>query len=846
MWGYRAGREAEAKQIEAEFDRRADTRVALTRQIVAYYQSGLYALKSLFEGSDAVTPEEFRDVAVDVMTRHPGVSALEWVPVVPAAERNEFEAAVSRALGRPFHITERGADGSMVRAADRPEYFPVTYVEPATTNDRVLGLDVLTAFSRPQLERARRTAQFTITPRFQLVQGGTGVVMAWPVFNRGVDETTGRLCRGFVQGVFRIDEMMEHSQLPFPPATLDELYLDAGVQDGYSRVLYARWGDANPPSAPLAESDMRRGLYREFPIDLGGRKWLALYRPPAAWLAEQDTHQPERWLVTNLLIVALLASLVTVMGRRTISIQREVESRTTELNESRRQLASLLHALPGVAYRCTWREHLDEVVFVSEGSLQLSGYAAEEFITRQVFFRDLIHPEDLAVVRERTRAALTAKQEFEVEYRIRTRTGETKWVLSRGRGVYTADGQLAFYEGLMVDLTGQRQAEAEKMAMERRLLESQKLESLGLLAGGIAHDFNNILTGILGHANLARCAPASETELVEHLRQIEAGAARAAELCQQMLAFSGRGRFVTETVDLNRIVRDTLPLLQGSLPVRARLQLALAPEPVLVTGDATQFRQIAMNLILNAGEALPPAGGQVAVRSGRRAFDATFLAGVRGQNNLAAGDYVFLEVHDTGCGMTPETIAKIFDPFFTTKFTGRGLGLAAVLGIVRGHAGGLRVDSEPGKGSIFTLLLPPAANTQLTAVRPGTATPWRTSGRVLVVDDEISVREIAARMLSSFGFTVVTASDGVDGLRQFRASPRSFDFVFLDLTMPGLDGIETLTALRATAADIRVMLVSGYSENEQIAQLGKDGRLVFLQKPFARARLEQKLKELLA
>ncbi len=836
-------RSLENERIVAEFSHRADGREALARQIVDYYATGVYALKSLFEGSGDVTRTEFRNSSSDILARYPGITALEWVPLVPQSRRKEFEAATAREIGRPFQITERRPDGTIGPAASRPEYYPILYVEPAVRNERAFGYDAGTSPSRPSLDRARATGQFVITAQFQLVQGNRGVVMTWPVFDSPESGRGARAFQGFVQGVFRVDELLAQTHLRSPTTSLEMLYVDDSNPDPANRILYAWLGDGSSEmAARLGEAAFRQSLHREYPFSIGGRRWIALYRPTATWLAEQRTWQPELWLVAGLLVTVLLAVLVATLALRAASIAREVADRTAELTESRRQLSGLLHALPGVAYRCAYDRRL-HVVFLSEGALPLTGYRPDQLISGEIPLETLIDPEDLEHVRRVIADAVATRRDAEVECRIRTREGPEKWVLARGRGIYGNDGGLLFFEGLAIDVTGRRQAEAEKLSIERKLLESQKLESLGLLAGGIAHDFNNLLTGILGHANLARTSAGVSEGVLNHLRNVETGATRAAELCQQMLAYSGRGRFLVEPLDLNQLIRDTLPLLQSSL-VRARVRSELAGQPVVVTGDVTQLRQVVMNLVMNAADALPPTGGDIRIRTGRREFNDAELARARVGETCAPGNYAFLEITDTGCGMDPATQARIFDPFFTTKFTGRGLGLAAALGIVRSHSGALNVESEPGRGSVFTLILPACAEPLTDTGEASTATPWRRGGRVLVVDDEAPVREVAAQMIRTFGFFVVVAADGAEAVKTV-GRDAAFDLVFLDLTMPGLDGIETLTQLRKIAPRIRVLLVSGYSENERIADLASDGTVVFMQKPFTRAKLEQKLREAL-
>ncbi|MEO7701924.1 MAG: CHASE domain-containing protein [Opitutus sp.] len=837
-------RHAEVQQLEAEFGRRADVRNALTRETLSFYESGVYALKSLFEGSDRVSRAEFQRVAADILVRCPGITALEWVPWVRANARAQQERETSLELGRPFYFTEPAPDGTMARAADRPDHYPVLFVEPFAGNERALGYDISNAPTRPLLERARSSQQMVVSGKFQLVQSRPGVVMIWPLFVSDPGSTTEQHFRGFVQGVFRLDEMLSQTEIRSPATATEMLYLDGSASTAEQRILGYRGQRAadSQPSAAL-EAEFRQGLHREHSIDFGGRKWIVLYRPSLAWLSEQRDALAALRLAVGLLVTALATGLIAIFLRRHWAVQQIVSERTAELSESRRHLTSLLRALPGMAYRCTYKERMS-VVYLSEGAFGLTGYQPDEFTSENVHFRDLIHPDDQALVRSATRTSLQTRTDVEVEYRIRPRSGPEKWILSRGRGIYDESGALICFEGLAIDITARKQAEAEKFAMERKLLESQKLESLGLLAGGIAHDFNNLLTGIMGHANLARFQPEVEPEISDHLRKIEAGAARAAELCQQMLAYSGRGNFLIEPVDLNQLVRETLPLLQGSLSSRARLELVLGSEPNVVMADATQLRQIAMNLILNAADALGASGGDITVSGGRRYFGEDFLALAHAADSLRPGQYVFLEVRDTGCGMSAETMAKIFDPFFTTKFTGRGLGLAAVLGIVRGHSGALRVESEVDRGSTFTLLLPPSTKVLPRGNNSLTSTPWKRAGSALVIDDEESVRNVSAALLRSFGLTVVCASNGSDGIERFREDPNRFDLVLLDLTMPGLDGEETLARLRAIAPEIRVLLISGYSENDRITQMAVNGPLLFLQKPFTRGALEQKLHEI--
>ncbi len=393
------------------------------------------------------------------------------------------------------------------------------------------------------------------------------------------------------------------------------------------------------------------------------------------------------------------------------------------------------------------------------------------------------------------------------------------------------------------------EAEAERERFESRLQETQKLESLGVLAGGIAHDFNNLLTSILGNANLARLDLPPQSPADGALEQIERTSLRAADLCRQMLAYAGKGRFVVQPVNVSQLVQDTTHLLQVSISKKAVLKLDLTPGLAPVMADASQLRQIVMNLVINASEAIGDRSGVIALHTGMMRAERRQLEEYHSAANLPEGDYVFIEVSDTGCGMTADVRARIFEPFFTTKFTGRGLGLAAALGIVRGHRGGLKVYSEPGKGTLFRLLLPLAPG----AVAPASVEPsgpaadvWRGSGRILVADDEETVRAVVARLLESLGFTVTVAADGREAVRIFEADPKAFVMVVIDLTMPHLDGTEAFAHMRRLQPAVRVLLMSGFSEQDATVTFAGKGLAGFIQKPFELANLRQKIREAFA
>lgn len=378
-----------------------------------------------------------------------------------------------------------------------------------------------------------------------------------------------------------------------------------------------------------------------------------------------------------------------------------------------------------------------------------------------------------------------------------------------------------------------REAEEGRRNLEAKMLQAQKLESLGVLAGGIAHDFNNLLTSVIGYSDLARSELPAHSSARELLDEAVTGARRAAELTQQMLAYSGKGTLTTEPVQLSALVSDITRLLEVSISKKCVLRFDLMEDLPVCQGDATQLRQVIMNLIINASDAIGDRSGVIAITTGVAWCDREYLAENFIDDNLSEGLYVHLEVADTGSGMTPETRAKIFDPFFTTKFTGRGLGLAAVLGIVRGHKGAIRVYSELGRGTTFKMLLPADPNVELAQPVPDPeAEQWRGSGSILVVDDEESIRGLMRHALLKMGFEVVTANDGREGVEAFRKMADANPLVLLDLTMPHLDGAAAFAELRRIRPDVRVILMSGYSEHPSATQFAGKGLAGFIQKPF--------------
>lgn len=394
------------------------------------------------------------------------------------------------------------------------------------------------------------------------------------------------------------------------------------------------------------------------------------------------------------------------------------------------------------------------------------------------------------------------------------------------------------------DLTEQKRAEGLRRRLEHQLQQAQKLESLGVLAGGIAHDFNNLLMAVLGHAELALEDLPPRTPARQNLAEISAAARRASDLCRQMLAYSGRATLALDAVDLSPLVADILDGLGPALPGSPQIEFHVSRDLPPVKADRTQLRQAICNLLLNAAEAVEK-GGRILVSIGAGQYDAQTLKNTEMAPELPAGTYVHVEVADTGAGIAPEVRPRVFEPFFSTKFSGRGLGLAAVLGIVRAHQGAITLASEPGRGTIATLLFPASlAPAQELGARPPAAKAEH-RGTVLVADDEDAVRQVAARIFERQGCHVLTATDGREAVDAYAAHLGDIDLVVLDLTMPHLDGAQALAEIRRLDPNARVVLTSGFSEHDIAARFAGQALSGVMQKPYSVAQVRELLARLL-
>ncbi|GFO68368.1 hypothetical protein GMLC_19470 [Geomonas limicola] len=790
MWLFESKRIQNQRQSVAELTRQVSYEIQeqLNRSL-----SATYALAAVIrqENGDLIN---FQQLAREMLQLYPGVSTLMIAP----------GGVISQAV-------------------------------PLKGNERAIGHNILTDPRRnKEALLALHTRRLTLAGPFLLVQGGEAVVGRLPVYL--TDPRGEQVFWGFSIALIRIPVFLKEVGVKRIAGNDCNFEISRLDPDRGHRVAFFTAG------APLSNPINQK-------IEIPNGEWTLSVEPVGGW------YQP-RVIAVEVALVLLFSALVALavhrLAQQPLLMQQMVDERTRELSEanlalkaevkdrelaqealvaSEHKLRAICAALTDAILIVNAEGRYLEIASTSSGRL----YRPASMVGKTV--HDIFPREKADFFLSTIGEALGTGRTVSVDYSL-VLDGEEVW-FAANVSPFAADTVVWAAQ----DITERKVAEAEQQRLEQQLLHAQKLESLGVLAGGIAHDFNNILMAIIGNADLALMRLGENSPVVKNLQQIEQAAARAADLTRQMLAYSGRGKFVVEAVDLNRLLTEMLHLLEVSISKKARLRLELATNLPPIEVDVTQLHQVVMNLVINASEAIGDQSGEIAVKTGiLPAEHPSFKEGWFAEN-LVPGPYVLLEVSDTGCGMDAETLSRIFDPFFTTKFTGRGLGMAAVLGIVRGHHGAIKVLSEPGQGSVFRVVLP--ASVKLVSgdgLELGDQA-WCGEGRVLLVDDEQTVREVASEMLEELGFCPILATDGREALERFGSEP-GLRCVILDLTMPQMSGEECFQELRRLDPAVPVFLSSGYSEQEIAPRFSGCGLAGFIQKPYSLTALREQLKKL--
>ena len=529
--------------------------------------------------------------------------------------------------------------------------------------------------------------------------------------------------------------------------------------------------------------------------------------------------------------------LLTVMNDITDRLRAERERR---ISDERYRLISELTSDYAYSFRVDAESGL--VLDWLSGAIEdLTGFTLAEIVERGGW-ESLIHPDDIEIPRQQLAALLAGRAET-VEYRMVTKSREARWVRDYARPEYDAEsGQLTHIHGAVQDIAERRLETERRLRLEGQIQQCQKLESLGILAGGIAHDFNNLLMAIVGYSDLATEELPDSSPAHTYVHGVRQAADRGAELVKQLLVYAGKGSSSYEKVELEELVHEMAKLLEVTISKKIEMRLEFATDLPAITADAMQIRQVCMNLVTNASEAIGDESGTIVIRAGSEYLEREPAGESLPGLEFAPGEYLYLEVADDGEGMDAATRSKIFEPFYTTKFDGRGLGLAVIQGIIRGHSGWITIQSEVGIGSTIRAYLPVSESRERAAAAVDLERDLRFDGRtVLLVDDEEAIRAVGRRMLERLGMQVITANDGQEALEKLAAEGVHIDVVLMDLTMPRMSGPECMPELRRLHPHLPLIFASGCGEQDLTDRCGGWPHTALIPKPFDHRQLAEKL-----
>ncbi len=763
-------------------------------------------VRGFFADGAPPSPQEWRAFvdSLDLPARHPNLVDLAFLREVEAAGLERYLQAHPHLAGRLEGQAPKPGQSLLITELSRPDAGAV--LQPGRNAGTIQAL-------RNAAERAAAEDRPSLSDAFEIGPAGSSrsaMACLVPVHLRD----------GAPQGWIVATLLTQ----PFLAETFQ------GLDPGLTLTV----ADAASPTPLFASPDWPAGRqpFALHTLEAGGHTWQLRYALRPAFYQDRTRRLPLTLLLGGLVVsLCLAAGVWSLAGTRL---------RALELAQDMN--ASLFEA---VQRNASHRANTPLAVIETDASFRIQAWnpAAERlfgYSQAEALGRD---PLELLPPSQGTDPVDVRRNLLAAESGTRTTLEHTpaggQRILCDWYNTALRDEEGRFIGAIFQadDITERRQAESA-------LRQAQKLESLGVLAGGIAHDFNNLLTAILGNAEVAKSLVQDHPVLQAALQRIEATTQRGADLARQLLAYAGKAHFAIQPIDLNTIILELGDLLAVSISKKVSISTFLQPNLPAVEADSAQFQQVVMNLVINASEAIGDKPGTVTLRTrGMNCTRADLAADFPGQV-LEPSTYVRLDVEDDGCGMDAETIGRIFDPFFTTKFTGRGLGLSAMLGIVRGHHAGLRVHSRPGKGTTFTLLFP-ASKAALPVPLPPSEVDEPVSGTVLVVDDESIIRDLARGALQGLGYRVLEARDGQEAVELFEAGLEPVDLVLLDMTMPRMGGAEAFRRIRTLAPATRVLLTSGYTQRESLeslVDLPPDG---FLQKPFRIRELAGKVREVL-
>ncbi|RLL54760.1 PAS domain S-box protein [Mariprofundus sp. EBB-1] len=551
-----------------------------------------------------------------------------------------------------------------------------------------------------------------------------------------------------------------------------------------------------------------------------------------------------RWYSSRFIPYRDLQGCVTHAVVISHDITNRVNSRQA-LKMSKDRLEFLLHSAPVIIYSRE-AEQPWSLNFVSQNIRQQFGYDENSLLGKVNTWEKHLHPDDCALLTDALHT-LYEQGQNKLEYRLQDDRGVWHWLCDEMVLIKDAQGKPSEIVGYWVDISERIEAEQERKKLQAQIEHNQRLESLGVMASGIAHDFNNILAAIMGNASMATMDLRNNPESAEkYIERVMLSSEKAAELCKQMLAYAGKGSFDIRPINLTNMVYETHRLLEVSIPKNVSLKLDLDKNLPSVDADISQMQQIVMNLVINGSDAIAESQGTIRIQTGVMQVDREYLSSTYLDDNLPEGRYIYLDVADSGCGMNKQTLTSIFEPFFTTKPTGRGLGMSAVLGIIRSHRGAIKVESKVGVGTTFRIVLPlnMDAHTDQTDEGMGNKEKPLALGTVLLVDDDPDVLYAESQTLENMGFQVLTAVDGKDAIEVYRQHGKKIAVVLLDISMPNMGGKACLAELKRINHQVKVIFSSCY--NEADAAECASGLSGFIQKPYRIEALKNLLEKVIS
>ena len=799
--------------------------------------------------------------------RHTGndpKSALSWDPWVDGRERAAFVAA-ARQDNPDLEIRELTPQDRFVPAAERAAYLPGLYEETYDDTPGLLGFDLLFRPERKaQVEHVRDNGAPFATPVFSMLRGServAGFLVLWPVYTTGTVPSTvaerRSAFRGMAVGRFRLDRLLPEA-IADTPKIIETI--DFFVDRGGAGVAPQPIASYDPVTAKFtigASSDaaLEKSLELRRELDVYGRDWTLLSGFSAATVGSLRSNGPWIRLVAGVLITGLITVLFRGEQVRLGAVERAVEERTAELSlanaslsqeiTERRRSEQLARESEARLSHAQSLAHMGRVsVNLRTGETNWSdeiyrilGVSREAFLPLPEEYLQMVHPEDRATVRAVQKQAWQGINPNPVEYRIIQPDGTVRWIYRESEVVRDETGDSSYLNSTIQDITERRQ-------IEEQLRQAQKMEAVGNLTGGLAHDFNNLLGVVIGNLDLLRDRQTGDADADELTGEALDAALRGADLTRRLLAFARRQPLQPTRTDVNKLIAGIVKLLERTLGEEIQITLDLSPDTWPVSVDPAQLESSLTNLATNARDAMP-GGGQLIVVTGNRSLDADY-ASLHAE--VEPGDYVVIEVSDTGTGMPPEIESHIFEPFYTTKQEGKGtgLGLSMVFGFMKQSGGHINVYSEVGIGTTIRLFLQRADAGAAASGAVVHAAVVRGSGEtVLAVEDNVSLRRVVVRQLTELGYRVVEAEDAQSALRVLDAEP--VDLIFTDIVMPGgASGYELARTVRLRWPAVKIVLTSGFPENK----INDDGDanerpLRLLSKPYRRDDLGRIIRDVL-